>query len=80
VTDDRLPSTHPAHDRPERADPPPIHFPRLDRGIVWSDLVAEMEAEWAAKQQERRDAGAPVVDLPLSGAVDRPRPALGDVA
>lgn len=43
--------------------------PRLARGIVWSDLVAEMEQEWAAKQRARAERGAEVVALPR--AADR---------
>lgn len=31
-------------------EPSYVHHPRLGRGIVWSDLVAEMEEEWAARQ------------------------------
>lgn len=38
--------------------------PRLGRGIVWSDLVAEMEQEWAAKQRARAERGGEVVTLP----------------
>ena len=53
---------------------------RLAPGIVWSDLVAEMEAEWAAKRHERRDVGSPVVDLPESGAALHPPRELGDAA
>lgn len=28
---------------------------RLGRGIVWSDLVAEMEREWARRGRENHD-------------------------
>ncbi|MEV7039116.1 DUF6222 family protein [Amycolatopsis sp. NPDC051061] len=28
---------------------------RLGRGIVWSDLVAEMEREWARRDRENHD-------------------------
>lgn len=38
--------------------------PQLGRGIVWSDLVAEMEQEWAADQRARAARGGEFVALP----------------
>lgn len=57
----------PRHRRaPSDTEPPSTAevFPRLGRGIVWSDLVAEMEQEWAARPGARADGGGEVVALP----------------
>ena len=54
MTGDRIPWLRPAHPLDEHVAPPVTATP-LDRGIVWSDLVAEMEAERGA----RRSAGVP---------------------
>ncbi|MCX6465557.1 MAG: DUF6222 family protein [Pseudonocardiales bacterium] len=53
--------------------------PTLARGLVWSDLVREMEEEWAAKQAA---AAGTVVALPRAAAPrdgDAPR-AVGEAA
>lgn len=45
-------------------------YPRLGRGLIWSDLVREMEEDWAAAQRKRAEAGQAVIELPLRGIDD----------
>lgn len=66
MTDDAQRGTPPD----DSSDDPTVLCPTLGRGIVWSDLVREMEQEWTAEQRRRAEVCQTVTELPRSATGD----------